>query len=546
MHTSTAPGVAAVPNQYTLEKAQIIAAQFEISDVEIGICVQKFLQQMGAWSGLGQRSCMSAEFVQQTKACKGELRPCAKFQLTLLGSALGVDLGGSNLRVCLVELHGDTSYHVVQSKRSIPAELMVTHEAADLFAFITDQIEVLLRTHHPDCFSESANVEVLSLGLTFSFPVYQNAIDSGILLRWTKGFDIPSVVGQDVCRLLQQQIDLQKLPVKVAALVNDATGTIMSRAYTLPLDQIRTSVGTIFGTGTNGVYLEKLSKICKPLDGRFDSSTGEMLISIEWGSFDNGLSVLPNTEYDDEINRSSINPGNQMFEKRVSGMFLGELLRTVLIKLLDDPAVRLFQGSDLRSGSLDVRKIALHTRWAVDSSILSIAELDTTQGLTALRQKIVDALGVSSSQVSTEDAQIVKVIAHAIGKRAARLGGMALGAVVLKTSHLDPNFEQTQFSETRSGEVGSQDTQHSVHVSETIAANGSTSSLPSDKPYVIDVAVDGSVIEYYPNFEMYMRDALKTVPGIGAAGEKMIRINVTKDGSSVGAAITTLVVTQQT
>lgn len=159
---------------------------------------------------------------------------------------------------------------------------MVAHESTELFGFIADQVERLLRTHYPDCVNESENVKIFSLGLTFSFPVYQNAINSGILLRWTKGFDIPSVVGQDVCKLLQHQIDIRKLPVKVTALVNDAAGTIMCRAYSLPADQTRTSIGAIFGTGTNGVYLEKLSKITKALDGRFDPSTGEMFISIEW------------------------------------------------------------------------------------------------------------------------------------------------------------------------------------------------------------------------------------------------------------------------
>ena len=85
--------------------------------------------------------------------------------------------------MCLVELHGDTSYHAVHSKISIPPELMVNNEAAELFTFITDQIEILLRTHLPDRVSGLVNVEVFSLGLTFSFPVYQTAISSGFLWR---------------------------------------------------------------------------------------------------------------------------------------------------------------------------------------------------------------------------------------------------------------------------------------------------------------------------------------------------------------------------
>ncbi len=48
----------------------------------------------------------------------------------------------------------------------------------------------------------------------------------------------------------------------------------------------------------------------------------------------------------------------------------------------------------------------------------------------------MNALGISASLVSVESARAVKVIAHAIGKRAARLAGMTLRAIVLKSKRL--------------------------------------------------------------------------------------------------------------
>ncbi|KAI4205134.1 MAG: hypothetical protein LQ348_001196 [Seirophora lacunosa] len=487
-----------------MEKVHEIAAQFDYSDDEVRTCLGKFLQQM-------------------------------------------VDLGGTNLRVCLVELRGDTSYHAAQTKTLIPPALMVSREGTELFDLIAEQVETLIRTHRPDRLNGVENADVFSLGLTFSFPVYQSAINSGILLRWTKGFDIPGVIGQDVCELLQQQIDMRNLPVKVTALVNDAAGAIMSRAYSLPAGQPRTSIGIIFGTGTNGVYLEKVSNIKKALGGHFNDSTREMLVSIEWGSFDNDLSVLPNTEYDVEVDQASINPGDQMFEKRVSGMFLGEILRTVLARLQYDPAVRLFggSGSSMSSESQDV--IPLYRCWAVDSSILSIAELDNTEDLRMLRQKIVDSLGLSSLLVGVDDAQVVKAIAHAIGKRAARLGGMALGAVVVKTEQLanvKSFMENARYPRTdrdaqlQQGEVASQVTEGDI-------AQRPVEVTRSDERCLVDVAVDGSVIEFYPRFEVYMREALRAVEEIGAEGEKRIRMGLAKDGSSVGAAIIALGAAQQ-
>lgn len=447
-----------------------------------------------------------------------------------------------------MDLHGDTTFEVMQSKKAIPRELMVTQDAAELFYFITEQIEMFLKAHHPNCFNMSKDPQIFSLGLTFSYPVYQNAVNSGILLRWTKGFDIPDVIGQDVCKLLQHEIDLRRLPVRVTALVNDAAGTIMSRAYTLPISRTRTSIGAIFGTGTNGVYLEKLCNITKSLEGQHDCSTGEMFISIEWGSFDNHLSVLPNTAYDVELNGVSVNPGNQMFEKRVSGMFLGELLRTITSAMHTDLEIKLFHSHDLSTAAKIDDRPPLHTRWAVDSSILSIAEADNADDLAALRQKIVNALGIPAPLVSVESARAVKVIAHAIGKRAARLAGMALGAVVLKSKRLiDPrdwSWDERYMSANVEDIVNNVSTTTTEFKSANTLQEGDPSNVLDDHG-IIDIGVDGSLIEFYPGFETYMREALRAVEGIGPVGEKRIRIGIAKDGSSVGAAIIALLAAQR-
>ncbi len=139
--------------------------------------------------------------------------------------------------------------------------------------------------------------------------------------------------------MLQIEIDKLRLPVKVAALVNDTVGTLMARSYTSP-GKTGTLLGAIFGTGTNGAYVEKLANLKKPLGGDYDASTGEMVINTEWGSFDNQLNILPNTTWDIQLDQASVNPGIQMYEKRVSGMFLGEIVRLVIVDLLKNPRSR--------------------------------------------------------------------------------------------------------------------------------------------------------------------------------------------------------------
>jgi hexokinase len=44
--------------------------------------------------------------------------------------------------------------------------------------------------------------------------------------------------------------------------------------------------------------------------------------------------MLPRTKYDDIIDRKSPNPGEQTFEKLISGMYLGEVVRLVMLDLI--------------------------------------------------------------------------------------------------------------------------------------------------------------------------------------------------------------------
>lgn len=445
------------------------------------------------------------------------------------GVYLAVDLGGTNFRVCSITLNGDTTFSLTQSKVAIPRELMVAKTSKELFSFLAKQIESFLKVHHNDHFEgyhqkrkageNLTDEHFFQLGFTFSFPVHQIGINKGHLIRWTKGFDIADAIGKDVCALLQAEIDALHLPVKVAALVNDTVGTLMARSYTSP-GKTGTLLGAIFGTGTNGAYVEKLDKVTKlkkmEKGGDFDGTTGNMVINTEWGSFDNEMSVLPNTPYDDGLDKESNNPGIQMFEKRVSGMFLGEVLRRAVLAMVKDRKTELFRDessktNDIHSTCTIANESPLYKQWGVDTSFLSIAHGDQSQGYRITRQALSKDLGVDAA--SSEDAEAIKIIAEAIGKRSARLSAVAIGAVIMATGNL-----------TLTAGDAISDEQKQVIEEE-----------------VVDIGVDGSLVEYYPGFEQYIREALREIEGIGEKGEKRIRVGIAKDGSGVGAALIALV-----
>jgi len=241
--------------------------------------------------------------------------------------------------------------------------------------------------------------------------------------------------------------------------------------------------------------------------GIYDESTGMMIINTEWGSFDNALSVLPNNKYDISLDKDTPNPGIQMFEKRISGMYLGEILRRALVSMLADKEVPLFEDGHsaanlLHTSTFVNQDSALHTLWGLDSSFLSTASADTSDGLRITRQAIHKDMAVHAPRV--EDAEAVQLIAKAVGRRAARLAAVAIGAIVIASDEL----------KKETGEI---------------------------EDDVIDIGVDGSLVEFYPGFEEHIREALRDVPEIGEKGEKRIRIGIAKDGSGVGAALIALI-----
>jgi hexokinase len=228
------------------------------------------------------------------------------------GTFFAVDLGGTNLRVLRVQL-GSVAPTVREYREAIPARVISADaKAEDLFDFIADAC-ANLTTELP------ADTCPIPLGFTFSFAVTQSSIKSGELIEWTKGFATQGCVGHDPALLLQQALDRQNLPLVVDALCNDTVGTLMANAYQKKSKDCR--IGVILGTGTNAAYS--------------DPSLDDLIINIEWGGFD---LVSRKTVYDEEVDANSGNPGRQVLEKMVSGLYLGEIARLATVKALENHA----------------------------------------------------------------------------------------------------------------------------------------------------------------------------------------------------------------
>lgn len=442
------------------------------------------------------------------------------------GRFLAVDLGGSNCRICLVDLHGDSTFTVTQSKHSVPPDVMVNCSYRPLFDFIAQRIADFLDVH-----LDTASQLPYRLGFTFSFTCEQSSLAGGRLLHWDKGWDIPDAIGRDPCVMLQDAIDELGLPVVVTVLANDSVGTLLTRAYSSG-PKVSTLGAVIFGTGTNAAYVEKLSNVRRL--GIKASADDIMVMNTEWGCLDDKMEVLPRTSFDDSLDAASVDPGSQMLEKRVSGLYLGELLRLAIVRLL-------------QTGAFDMKvdktsKVFLPG--GIDCSFLSGLALVDPDGATKLIQ---DTL--SAENISQVDVHAIQLLATSIARRAARLAGASLAAIIIQSGRLEiPSKRSRQTTSVPIGRINH--FQHLVALlwGRFMSCIGMSSLASKPLPRhtehetcldedIIDIGADGSLIKFYPGFEAEMRGALRDIPEIGQAGERRIRIGLAKDGSGVGAAL---------
>ncbi|XP_059273411.1 hexokinase-3 isoform X2 [Mustela nigripes] len=316
------------------------------------------------------------------------------------GDFLALDLGGTNFRVLLVRVT-EGGVKITSQVYSIP-EYVAQGSGQQLFDHIVDCIVDFQQ-------KQGLSGQSLPLGFTFSFPCRQLGLDQGILLNWTKGFNASDCEGQDVVCLLREAIGRrQAVELNVVAIVNDTVGTMMSCGY----EDSRCEVGLIVGTGTNACYMEELRNVAAVA-----GDSGHMCINMEWGAFgDDGSLDLLRTCFDANVDQASINPGKQSFEKMISGMYLGEIVRHILLHLTSLGV--LFRGQQTQR---------LQTRDIFKTKFLSEIESDSL----ALRQvrAILEDLGLP---LTSDDALMVLEVCQAVSQRAAQLCGAGVAAVVEK------------------------------------------------------------------------------------------------------------------
>ena len=230
------------------------------------------------------------------------------------GTYVGLDMSGTNFRVVALSINPDQSLAGSPRIRIFPIPSRLKRGEADrtahsrhLFRFLAGGIARTLK-------EEGIAACGLRVGFTFAFPTRMESAARGVLLKWTKEWDLPDLVGRDPVPELARACRRAGLQgVEVNVLLNDTVGTLILGYFR----DRRTLAGGILGTGTN-----------------LAAWLGSTAINFECGNFDFGpLRDRILTPVDRDLDSRSRNPGEQRFEKMVAGRYLGGLLRRLLAEI---------------------------------------------------------------------------------------------------------------------------------------------------------------------------------------------------------------------
>ncbi|KAK7089900.1 hypothetical protein V1264_024988 [Littorina saxatilis] len=314
------------------------------------------------------------------------------------------------------------------------------------------------------------------VAVVFSFPCKHAAEDdltTAQLTKWTKGFNCKDVLDTDFGTLLHQQLKkkttTRKLTIKV--IINDAVGLLMAGVHK---DQA-CMISCVLGKGVNGCYIKDNGP-----DGTAEGrSTAKMIIATEWGALgENGRLDKFRTEFDQTAITFSMSPKQQILEKMVGMLYIGEIVREVLLKLVKEGYLFKLYFGDLP---------ALNEKRGFPTEHVMKIDSDVDKDSLVTRD-LLHAL--EFDPISEYDCMLVKFVCRIVLRRAAYLAAAALASMVKHVHQRD-----------------------------------------------ITVAIDGSLWRAHPRFKEEMKAQAK----IFAGPDFNVKFESILDGSEIGAALMTAV-----
>ncbi len=152
-----------------------------------------------------------------------------------------------------------------------------------------------------------------------------------------------------------------------------------------------------------------------------------MIVNTEWGAFgDQGELDFIRTKWDEAVDSGSLNKGKQIFEKMISGMYMGELTRQVLVDMVWEGLM--FNNLENTDNLFEWGKF--YTRY------VSEIESDPVGEFTRCREVFHELFG-PDQRVTDEDCSATRYICELVSRRAGFMAAAGITALLKKMDYRD-------------------------------------------------------------------------------------------------------------
>ena len=267
----------------------------------------------------------------------------------LLGFVTVIDIGGSTLRISVVEfLPNKKAQCIINKSWNINNDNKVFN--IHFFNWIATNFKSVIDNQLIEKLSDNDNK--IKIGLTWSFPIIQNiASNRGIVSDLGKGFSVcDEFKSGDLKDIFENCFASNNIPIKIYTIVNDSISVFISGAYFKS-----SKLGLVQGTGVNSCMLidsklfsnEKKSKLPKSyaLNDKLLVNTEASFLGMHlkdylsasdheisgiWSIIDNDNSILP-----PHLTTSHYGVF-QPLELLTSGRYIPEIIRRIFINFNDN------------------------------------------------------------------------------------------------------------------------------------------------------------------------------------------------------------------
>lgn len=221
-----------------------------------------------------------------------------------------LDAGGTNFRTCLVTFNDNLEPEISDFKKVGMPGVKETVSAKEFFSTLADNVERLIDKSD-------------KIGFCFSYAAKITEDHDGIPIMFSKEIKAPEVIGKRLGASLLEELasrghDVSKKSVSV---VNDTVATLLATKAKC-FDKASSYIGFILGTGTNTAYAENNCNI-KKIDAA--DKNAKQIINVESGNMKIRLGDI-----DEMFTKSTKDPDLYLFEKAISGAYLGPFSHKVI------------------------------------------------------------------------------------------------------------------------------------------------------------------------------------------------------------------------